>query len=166
MPEVKLTKTAFIPYIDTSGTSNGENWTPQYTRIDKSTIFALALNPQTNTVNYISQELPSTEVDHYEPSLPQEIALYKGNPMYDYMIGLMLSLPVGNACVIPVLLRLGEDNKAWLIKKTTIVFGELNSVDGKLTFTLNFGGDIEKGTIANANGVPTFTPTPAANPSA
>ena len=51
----------------------------------------------------------------------------------------------------------GTDKDAWQIKKTTIVFGELNTVDRKLNFTLKFGGDIDKGTYVITSGTPSFT---------
>ena len=51
----------------------------------------------------------------------------------------------------------GQDKKAWQVDKTTITLGELNTVDGKISFTLGFGGDITRGTYAITDGAPTFT---------
>lgn len=155
--ETKVLKKGFIPYLDVSGTVNTENWAPQWKRIDRSTVFAYNPNPQTETLDYISYDTPITEVTRYEPSLPQEIACYKGNAVYDYLLGMLLDMPVGSACYVPCLLRMGDDSSALQIKQTTLVLGELNAVDGKISFTLNFGGDIEKGTIANTDGTPVFT---------
>ena len=53
--------------------------------------------------------------------------------------------------------------KAWMIPDNVIQLGELNTVDGKLSFTLKFGGDIKKGTYTLADGVPTFTEASAAS---
>ena len=69
MSETTLRKHMCIPFLDT--TKGGQ--TPSYARIDKSTIFALNPNPQTETNDYICYETPVTDVDHYEPELPQEI---------------------------------------------------------------------------------------------
>lgn len=154
MPETKLRKHQFIPFLNTSSTS-----TPTWTRIDKSTIFALNPNPQTETMDYISYELPVTEIDHYEPELPQEIALYEGNAMYDFVFEKFFGLPVGSDAKVGALLCFaGTEKKAWKIDDTTLTLGELNTVDGKLSFTLNFGGDIDRGTYTISDGVPTFTP--------
>ena len=143
MPEVKLTKNNFIPFLDTNKGSGTESWA----RIDKSTIFALNPNPQSESMDYICYESPVEEVDHYEPELPQEIALYEGNPMYDFIFGMFYDLPVGTGLTVPALLCFaGEGKKAWRVKQNVIELGELNTVDGKVSFTLKMGGDIKKGT--------------------
>lgn len=158
--ETKLTKNNFIPFLDT--TKGGA--TPSWARIDKSTIFALNPNPQSEDVDYICYESPVSEIDHYEPELPQEIALYEGNPMYDFIFGLFFDLPVGSAAKVPALLCFaGTGKKAWLVKDDVVVLGELNPVDGKLSFTLKLGGDIKKGTYTLADGVPTFTEASASS---
>ena len=151
----KLRKHEFIPFIDVSGTGGSS---PEWKRIDLSTIFDLNPNPQTETMDYISYETPVEEINQYQPELPQEIALYEGNPVYDYMFNMFYNLPVGSETKVPFLLCFGgSDKKAWKVDQTTVVLGSLNTVDGKLSFTLKLGGDIEKGTYAIADGVPTFT---------
>lgn len=156
----KLRKHEFIPFLDVSNTSNTEAWAPSWKRIDLSTIFSLNPNPQTETQDYISYETPVEEITQYQPELPQEIALYEGNPIYDFMFELFFDLPVGSAIQIPFLMCFGgTGKKAWQVKKTTVVLGEMNTVDGKLSFTLRMGGDIERGTYAIAEGVPAFTET-------
>jgi len=158
MSLVKLKKTDFVPFLDTSETINTSTWTPTWKRIDLSTIFSLNPNPQTQTMDYISYETPVDVIEKYQPELPQEIALYEGNPIYDFVFDLFHSLPVGSAATVPVLICFGgSDKKAWQVKGATLVLGELNTVDGKLSFTLKLGGDIDKGTYAIAEGVPTFT---------
>ena len=150
----KLKKTEFIPFLDTSDSgSSSEVWS----RIDKSTIFALNANAQTEDYDYICNELPVTEVKNYLPELPQEIALYEGNPVYDFVSDMFYELPVGAECIKAVLICFGgTGNKAWRTD-ATIVLQELNTVDGKLTFTIKFSGNIERGTYTITSGKPTFT---------
>lgn len=158
MPEnamTKLRKHQFIPFLDTSKTG-GE--TPTWKRVDLSTIFSLNPNPQTQTMDYISYETPVEEIEKYQPELPQEIALYEGNPIYDFVFGLFYDLPVGSAAKVPALICFGgEAKKAWLVNDCTLVLGELNTVDGKLSFTLKLGGNIERGTYTITSGAPTFS---------
>lgn len=160
MPEsamTKLRKHEFIPFLDVSGTSNSASWAPNWKRIDFSTIFSLNPNPQTETQDYISYETPIEEITQYQPELPQEIAMYERNPIYDFIFGLFFDLPVGSEVQIPFLMCFGgSDKKAWQVQKTTVVLGEMNTVDGKLSFTLRMGGDIERGTYTIADGAPTF----------
>lgn len=163
MAEVMLRKHQYIPLLDTSGTYNTQNWTPDWQRIDRSTIFDLNVNPTSEEFDYISYETPITEVTGYAPEMEQEVALYEGNPIFDYMFGLFYDLPVGNAVYVPTLICFaGTEKKAWQIKKTACMLKSLNTVDGKLTFTLKMGGDIDRGTYAISNGTATFTPSAGA----
>lgn len=163
MAEVKITKNKVIPFLDISGTAvTGDDWQPSWKRIDKSTIFDLAFNPQSSTEDYIAYETAIEEISGYQPELPQEIALYRGNAVYDYIEQLCYKLEVGDALRIPFLLawppaETGEI-KGWQVKECRLLLSNYNSVDGKVTFTLKLGGDIERGKITVSEaGVPTFT---------
>ena len=164
MAEVKITKNKVIPFLDISGTANtGASWVPVWKRIDKSTIFDLAFNPQSTTEDYIAYETAIEEISGYQPELPQEIALYRGNAVYDYVESLCYNLKVGDALRIPFLLCWPpEDNgdiKAWQVKENRLLLSNYNSVEGKVTFTLKIGGDIERGTVTISEGVPVFSAT-------
>lgn len=160
MAETKITKNQVIPFIDISGTI-GTTWKPTWKRIDKSTVFDLSFNPQSDSVDYISMEAAIEEVSSYQPELPQEIALYRGNAIYDFVESLCLSLPVGDDVIVPALIAFPPDStgkiSGWQVKDCRLMLDSYNSVDGKISFTLNLGGDIQKGTIAITDGVPTFT---------
>lgn len=162
MAEIKITKNTVIPFIDTSNTINADSWAPVWNRIDKSTIFDLAFNPQSESVDYISYESAIEEVSSYQPELPQEIALYRGNAIYDFVESLCINLPVGDAVKVPFLLcwppQEDKSIKAWQVKECRLLLSNYNSVDGKITFTLNLGGNIGKGTATVENGKPTFAP--------
>lgn len=137
---VKLKKHQFIPFLDVSG-SMGEMWTPDWKRIDLSTIFDLDPNPKTETLDYISCEVPVEEVDHYQPKLPQEVALYEGDPIYDFVFDLFYKLPVGEDVQVPLLMCFGgTQHKAWQVRRCTLVLGNLNTVSGKMSFSLHLGG--------------------------
>ena len=157
--ETRLTKNQFIPFIDVSDTINsGSSWAPSWKRIDYSTIFSLNPSPQTTTKDYICYEAPVEEIDSYKPELPQEIALYEGNPVYDFMFDKFYGLAKGANMRVPVLICFGGTaKKAWQVKEATVTLGELNTVDGKLSFTLNLGGTIDKGTYSITDGAPKFS---------
>ena len=161
MAEVKITKNKVIPFLDISNTANtGTTWLPQWKRIDKSTIFDLAFNPQSTTEDYIAYETAIEEISGYQPELPQEIALYRGNAVYDYVESLCYNLEVGDALRVPFMLAWPPEEdgtiKAWQVKECRLLLSNYNSVDGKVTFTLKIGGDIERGTVTISDGTPTF----------
>lgn len=159
MATTRLEKHQTPVFIDASKTLNGTGtWTASWKRVELSTVFALNPNPQTETLDFIAYEAPVEEITKYQPELPLECATYEGDPAFDFLYELYKNLPVGSDAYVPALVCFGgTDKDAWQVKKTTIVFGELNTVDRKLNFTLKFGGDIDKGTYEIADGAPTFT---------
>lgn len=159
----KLDKTKFIPFLDTSETVNSGTWEPNWKRIDLSTIFDLNPNAQTVERDYISHETAVDEITGYKPELPQEIAIYENNPIYDFVFSKFYELPVGSEAIVPALICFGGTAaKSWQVKQNRLVLGNLNSVEGKLSFTLKLGGSIERGTYAIKDGAPTFTPASTA----
>ena len=109
-------------------------------------------------MDYICYENAVTEITSNKPELPQEIALYEGNPIYDFMIGELQNLPTGTGCKVPFLICFGGTGKIAWRGICTISGKVLNTVDGKVTFSMKMGGDITKGTYTITEGVPTFTP--------
>lgn len=146
-------------FIDSSKTANGSgDWTPAWKRVELSTTFALSMNPQTETLDFISYESPVEEIVKNQPELPLECASYEGDPAFDFLYALFKSRPVGAEAYVPALVCFaGTDKSAWQIQKTTIVFSDFNTVDRKLNFTLKFGGTIEDGTYEVTSGTPKFT---------
>lgn len=149
----KLSKTDYIPFLDTKGTGDTAVWS----RIDLTTLFSLNPNPQTESKDYISMEVPIEEVKNYIPELPQEIATYEGNPIYDFIFKMFYNLPTGSACNVPFLMCFGGSEKLAWQTVVTVVLGELNTIEGKLSFSLKIGGDIERGTYVITDGKPVFT---------
>ena len=155
----KLKKFQTIPFIDV-GTDNS----PQWARIGKSTIFDLAVNANIVTNDYIEDETPTDDVTYYKPTLPQELAAYKGDTAFDFLYEMFYNLPTGTGVQKDVLIVFAGNVatestpkfKAWK-NKATIVLKDFNTVDEKILFDINFSGNIQKGTVAVSDGVPTFT---------
>lgn len=155
----KLTRDQFIPFLDTAKDSTfaANTWK----RIDYSTIFELTVGEQEEDMDYICYANAVTEINSNKPELPQEIACYEGNPIYDFMFQQLYNLPVGSDVKVPFLMCFGgKEKKAWRCM-ATLTSKVLNTVDGKITFSIKMGGDIEKGTYEITEGAPTFTATPS-----
>ena len=159
MAKTLLEKHQTPVFIDASKTINGSGeWGPSWKRVELSTIFSLNPNPQTESNDYIAYETPVEEITKYQPELPLECATYEGDAAFDFLYELYKSLPVGADAQVPTLICFGgTDKDAWQIKQATIVLGELNTVDRKLSFTLKLGGNIERGTYTITSGTPSFT---------
>ena len=151
----KLTRDKFIPFLDTAKDLTFA--TSTWKRIDYSTIFELTMGEQEEDMDYICYANAVTEINSNKPELPQEIACYEGNPIYDFMFQQFYDMPVGADVKVPFLMCFGgTGKKAWRCV-ATITSKVLNTVDGKITFSIKLGGDIEKGTYTISEGVPTFT---------
>ena len=119
----------------------------------------LLLHNYSTTEDYIAYETPIEEISGYQPELPQEIALYRGNEIYDYIEDLCFNLEVGDALRVPMLLVWPEKEgvmRAWQIKDCRLLLSNYNSVEGKVTFTLKLGGTYGRGTVTEEDGVPVF----------
>lgn len=145
---MKLTRDLFIPCLDTSAAKDLSKLVP----IDLSTIFEMSWNPQEETYGYICYKNDVTEIDSYQPELPQEIVLDNTNPVYKFVKDLAKIFPVGSAANVPVVICVPDDNgsvtEGWAFKDAVLSVDNLNTPDGKLSFTLKLNGDIEIGTVA------------------
>lgn len=154
--ESKITKNMCKIFIDVSDGAE----TPEWEQIDKSTVLDIAMNPETESQDYISMEMPVEEVKNYKPSMDQEIATFANNPIYEYMFKkfyeaktvqlktLICFPPHGDPAVM----------QAWMVPITTCILNNMNYVDGKLSWNMSFGGNTERGTytINEDTGKPTF----------
>ena len=153
MAETKITKNLAIPCIDIGGAEE-----PVWKRIDKSTIFEIVMNAETESQDYISQELPTEEIKNYAPSMDQEIATYKGNPIYEFMIDLFYHRKIHHGKVLLCFPENEAGEKlAWMVTDVVFVLGSMNWAEGKLTWSMNFGGDVIEGTYVNNKGDIAFT---------
>lgn len=135
---------------------------PEWSRIGKSTVFDLEANAQTETNNFIEDEMATTEVMRYEPSIAQELQTNQGDPAFDYMYDMFYGLPTGEDVKKEVLFtfagNVGSTEapkfNAWKTE-CTITLKNLNTVDEKIYFDLTIN-KIVRGTVTVSEGVPTF----------
>lgn len=154
---MKLTRNLYIPCLDTSGGSG----TAKYVPIDLSTEFDFTWNANEETYSYIKDANDSKEVTGYAPTMEQEIALESTNAMYKFLLPKFMAMPTGSDLVVPCLLVMPDDTgkptKGYLWKEATLTPNDLNTVDGKLVFNINFNGTATSGTCTVSGSSITFT---------
>ena len=152
MAEIRITKNMCIPFIDV-----GEASAPEWRRIDKSTIFEIKMNAETESCDYISQETPTEEIVCYAPSMDQEIATYRGNPIYEYMFRRFYNCSTAHGRSL-ICFPADAEGKllAWMVADTSFVLSSMNWAEGKITWTMHLGGDIQRGSYTVTDGVPAF----------
>lgn len=156
-----LTRDLWVPLIDS--TFGAEKGTYTWVRIDKSTIFELSFNPSEETVGYIDSPNDSTYIKSYAPELPQEITLDSDNALFKVMLDFCLGMPTGSSASAPVLLvypdtSSGKATKGLVWEEAIISPTAINTVDGKLTFSLKLNGTPISGTVSESSGKWTFSP--------
>lgn len=145
---MQLTRNMYVPMLDTSDAKDLSKLVP----IDKSTIFELGFNAQTDTKSYICYKNDSTVINGYQPELPQEIVLDNSNPMYKFIFEFAKKFPTGSACNVPCVIAMpntatGKVTDAMCWNDATITIDTLSTTDGKLSFKLGLNGDPVYGTI-------------------
>ena len=151
----KLTRDKAMPFLDKDKGAS----TPDWVRIGRSTIFKLDYNADTTDVDFIMFQTKQTELNAYKPGMDQEIALYEGDTCYDFLAPMAFALDVADSTVPLLLCFPGTPKLAWLVPMNQIVFKNTDFANGKIEFTLNMNGDIQKGTYTVSAGVPTFVPS-------
>lgn len=154
----RLKKHNTIPFIDV-GTGGTASWA----RIGKSTVFDLVLNAQTEENNFIEDEMATTDVVRYAPSLAQELQCNKGDAAFDFLYDMFFNLPTGEDVKKKLLIvfagNTGTEDapkfKAWNTV-STLILDHFDSVAEKIYFSFTINS-IERGEATVADGVPTFT---------
>lgn len=162
-------KNQFIPYVNIAmPTSAVPNPEPDWARIGKSTVFDLVFNSNVVTYDFIENENPTDIISNYKPTLSQELRTVRGDKAFDALYEYTYNLPTGDEAyrdmllVFPSMQAAATETEsaayhAWKVS-CSLVPTNLNTVDEKILFTLNFAADIVRGYVKSANGQPEFTP--------
>lgn len=147
-------------FIDISENHDGTEWA----RLRKSTVFDLAFNAETETFDFIDQQVPTEFIKGYKPSMSQETAMMDSDPLFNYMFELMQSLPTGEDAIRKCMVVFPKEKTtghyvAWNCE-CVITFSNYNAVDRKISFNIGFSGDMDKGTatVSEDGNTPTFIP--------
>ena len=143
-------------FIDTSEGGDGTG----YKRIKKSTELEIATEANTEEFDFIADVNPSELVKNYKISLAQDLVMIQGQDDFEYFFDKFYNLPVVpevKAKAMIVFMFKGDKTSGYKAWETmaNIMYNNMNGVDGKINFTLNFG-DVILGTATMADGTPTF----------
>lgn len=147
------------PYL-----KDGENWV----QIKKATEFVRNMNPTTEERDYISDEMPTTEVIQYKPSESFSITTYKGEADFDLFYKLYKDRAIGDDAkremLIVSVFETGttvDDTICYFAEKSnaTITVTEFNASSSTISIDVNENGTPIKGyvTFDETTGQPTFT---------
>lgn len=154
----RLKKNMCLIFLNT-----GTDSTPVWKRVGKSTILELQLNAKTEDYEFIEDLTPTTELMYYKPDMDQELQTNKGDPAFDYIYGMVQTMPVGENAKSKTLFVFpgdttegtGETYFAWQAN-TTIILDSLSFKDEKVKFKLAYN-TVTPGSVVVTAGVPVFT---------
>lgn len=154
MAIVNLKKNQFPIFIDISSTA-----TRDWALIGFATEQSVAMNPQTEDVDYISYENAVSEVRSNAIEIPTNLALKQGDEAFDFVYDKFISRPTGTACEVDILVCFPKTSSisAWECIDSTLLLGSLSPANNALDFSLKPGGVINDGTVVITAGVPVFT---------
>ena len=133
-----------------------------YKRVKKSESLTISMNPEEVEYDYIADEVPTTELDKYKPSIDQDLTMYKGEEDYEMIFPYFYEMRTGTDAHMDCMVVFMQEEetsggyKAWQTD-SVISVQDLSAVDKKLNFKVLFGGEIKKGTATMSDGTPTFT---------
>lgn len=142
--EMKLGKHLCKIFIDVTDGAEEPDWA----QIDKSTVLDIAMNPETETQDYISMEMPVEEIKGYKPTLDQEIAAFANNRIYEFMFGKFYKAEATQVKCLICFPPHGDPSvqEAWMVPIATCILNNMNYAEGKLTWNMSLGGNIQRGT--------------------
>lgn len=147
-----MERSKFYMFLNTaSGDFETAKGTPTWSLIgDGVTELSVSYNPQTNTEQYIHEDVARTTVTGYQPNVAVTAQAKKGDEVYDYINGMRKSLPIGDSAVSEVVLvdRYEEDSGKGFPAQRQEVTIQLDSYGGAASDPLSIGYTI------NWNGVP------------
>lgn len=134
-------------------------------RIAKSTANTINMNGETESFDYIDAEKATTELKSYAPSMDHDIAMYKGNPDYEWAFDKFYYGDVGDDAKGSVLVIFQDHESAAGVYKAfvcgaTFTVTSMDAVSGVVNVSITFNGDPIFG-VVSGSGTPTFTEAPA-----
>lgn len=142
--------------------NSGTKTEPTWVQLSKSTENTISPNPETEERKFITDENPRTLITRYSPELNNPLTLFKGEADYEYFWPKFYGLPTGAGAETEILVVFMNEKDtsgnydAWK-SDATLIMGDLDPNNSQLTFTVKFGGTIERGTVKVTSGTPAFT---------
>jgi len=130
--------------------NTGTKESPAWVRETKASDFAIAYNPQTESYDFIADELPTKETTSFQPAIEQTLYAYDGEPVYMYLINKARNFARGSEAESQIMLVYQETDADG--KNSADVFdvsfdwGTDDLVAGTLAYTINLNGMPQHGT--------------------
>ena len=141
--------------------NNGTKELPVWVRIKKSTALSISYNAETEDFDYIADEVKTTEVKQYAPSIDQDLAILPKEADYEAINEMRKKLPISSEAhkeFLTVFINDGNNTDGFYAEKqdAVVTFSNYNATDGKINFNIAFCGTRVQGKATIENGEPSF----------
>ena len=144
--------------------NQGTSASPDWFRIKKSTDNTITMNATTQDYDFIADEIPTTILDKYKPSLSQPLTMIKGEPDYEYFFEKFFAQATGadaesEICIVFYNAETATSGtyQAWKAP-CLLVMDNMNPVEGTITCNISMNSEAVLGTATVTSGELTFTP--------
>ena len=147
-----MERSKFYMFVNTAkGGYDAAKASPTWSLVgDGVTELSVSYNPQTNTEQYIHEDVARTNITGYQPNAAVTAQAKKGDEVYDYINEMRKSLPIGDSALSQVVLvdRYEEAKENGYPAQLQDVAIQIDSYGGAASDPLSIGYTI------NWNGVP------------
>ena len=148
----KIKRSQFIKWINTTPEGNTATWAVIGVGVNEANI---EYNPQVDTEKWIIEDTARSDHSSNQKQLSVTQRCYKGDPEFEYVNSCRDKL--NSTTEILEVDTWGGSAGSYPAKKSDCLLA-INSYSGEeIEYTIHFNGDPVEGTVAIANGVPTFT---------
>lgn len=164
--ESKAKRSQWYTFLNTTPSATAATWVREGKGASEMTV---SMNPQTTTVQDVTQDTAVTDVTGYQPSMPVSKSVAKSDPAFAFIDGIrrnrkILSDAYAQILNVDVFNGTGSSYPAELQNVSIQIdtFGGPASDPLTIAYTYNYRGDPTPGTATiSADGKVTFTPTAA-----
>ena len=147
-----MERSKFYMFLNTaSGGFDAAKASPTWSLVgDGVTELSVSYNPQTNTEQYIHEDVARTTITGYQPNSAVTAQAKKGDEVYDYINAMRRTLPIGDSAISEVVLvdRYEEAKSNGFPATRQEVTIQIDSYGGAASDPLSIGYTV------NWNGVP------------
>lgn len=166
--ESKAKRSQFYTFLNTTPSAASPTWVREGKGASEMTV---SMNPQTTTVQDVTQDTASTDVTGYQPSMPVSKSVAKSDPAFAFIDDIrrnrkILSDAYTQILNVDVFNGTGSSYPAELQNVSIQIdtFGGTAAEPLNIAYTYNYRGDPTPGTASiSADGKVTFTPTPTSS---
>lgn len=167
--EKKAKRSQWYTFLNTTPTATSPSWVREGKGASEMTV---SMNPQSSTVQDVTQDTASTDVTGYQPSMPVSKSVSKSDPAFEFIDDIrrnrkILSDAYTQILNVDVFNPTSSGGSSTYPAEMQDVSIQIDSFGGSasdplnISYTYNYRGDGVSGTATiAADGKVTFTPTP------